>query len=87
VDYYVDVVQENPVALLQAFHAQGFDPGLPQGLLQVLGQGLNVSLGGSGTDDEIVSETGKTPDIKNQRLNAFMIHQGAGRQFHHFLGG
>lgn len=55
-DHQIVKIHQDPKALLETFHPQGFDPGFTQGLFQMFGQGENVAPGSAGTDQEIIGK-------------------------------
>jgi hypothetical protein len=87
VNHHIIIIHQDPEALLETFHAQGFDPGLAQGLFQPLRQGQHVPPGSPGTDQEIIGKCTKPLHLQDYRLQAVDRVNSLDRQFQQGLGG
>jgi hypothetical protein len=70
------------LSLLDAFHPQGFDPGLGQGLFQVLGKSRNVPPGSGGANNKIIGKRTEFLNLQNYRVQTLMLDQGPDGQFY-----
>jgi hypothetical protein len=56
VDHEVNIVQQHPLSLLVALDRVGMDSGLPESLLYLIRDGLNLPWVATRTDDEVIGE-------------------------------
>ncbi len=55
-NHEVDIVQQHPVGLAVALDMGGTDPGLPESLLYLIRDGLNLPRVATRADDEVIGE-------------------------------
>ena len=55
-NHEVNVIQEHPVGLAVTLDVGGMDPGLPESLLYLIRDGLNLPRVATRADDEVISK-------------------------------
>lgn len=84
VDHEIDVVEKHPVAGALAFDVTGGDAELlVQTVLDLLGDGYHLPVGGAVTDDEVVREIAPAVKIENDDFLGLLVAEGVDgvRQF------
>ena len=79
VDYHAAVVQQDPGAVPVALTAEGLLAALlVHGLLHRAAQGVDLGVGGSGGNDEIIRQCGLLRHLNDGDLLALLLIQGLG---------
>jgi len=58
-DYKIDVIEQHPFGLFVALDVRRADPGLPESLLYLIGDGLNLPRVATGANNEEIGESAR----------------------------
>jgi hypothetical protein len=74
VHHEITVVEEHPTPFAKPFGAQGLDPLLLlQRLRDVPRKGLDLPVGTSRTDEEVIGEAGVLPDVEGEDVEPLLL--------------
>jgi len=73
VDDNVAEVEDSPPGIGRPFPAEEFDPGLAELFLELVNDGLELTLGLGRADDKIIGEHRYPPKVKNQDVACLLF--------------
>ena len=79
VHHDVAVIEQHPVALVEAFGAGALEALAGQGVVHRLGQALHVAGGTAAHDDEAVGEGGEPPHVEDEEIFRLFVQRRLGR--------
>ena len=85
-DHHAAVIQQLPGVAPVALTAQQLLAQILQGVLGVVAEGLDVGIGGTGADQEVIRKAADLVDLQQFNIHALLLIQGLGYGICDFFG-